>query len=143
MPTTLRNTDILFDDNSTQNTAYPGIPAQGAIGSIQLLACSKSTPFNPGTTIGGAQLYSVSNLGSIVNAKSYTTQLTPHYALATLDKTGTFTGHIDAQAAAWAATFNAQAGTWRLIGVYSGRAKDPDGYDVFSTWPVSLYVRVA
>lgn len=55
MPVTVRNTDILFNDGTTQNTAA-GVPAHLAVGS-QIVAYHYGTSnLLPGATIAGSSL---------------------------------------------------------------------------------------
>jgi hypothetical protein len=63
MPTTLRNTDILFNDGSTQSTAAAGgggVPANLAIGSIAVVYSFSSNKYNQGDTLPSANVGYVS-----------------------------------------------------------------------------------
>jgi hypothetical protein len=63
MPTTLRNTDILFNDGSTQSTAAAGgggVPANLAIGSIAMVYNFSRNKYNQGDTLPSANVGYVS-----------------------------------------------------------------------------------
>jgi len=64
MPTTLRNTDILFNDGSTQGTAFNATAvlnatagaSVGAVGTYVLAWASNYVQYLPGATIAGGTL---------------------------------------------------------------------------------------
>jgi hypothetical protein len=57
MPTTLRNTDILFNDGSTQSTASFSVPGSlTAIGAVLLAANSSTSNILTGATVAGSGL---------------------------------------------------------------------------------------
>ena len=57
MPTTLRNTDILFNDGTTQSTAATGVPSSfSAVGSIMLVANFSTSSLLVGGTVAGSSL---------------------------------------------------------------------------------------
>ncbi len=57
MPTTLRNTDILFNDATTQSTAFTGIPTTfGAVGTYAVLMMGVNTNLATDGTIAGSSL---------------------------------------------------------------------------------------
>lgn len=57
MPTTLRNTDILFNDGTTQSTAATGVPSSfSAVGSVLWLVNWSTSNLFPGNTVAGSSL---------------------------------------------------------------------------------------
>lgn len=67
MPTTLRNTDILFNDSTTQSTAFTGFPTtNGAVGTYVLAFYSVgvNSSLAVGTTVAGSTLYRAADLGA-------------------------------------------------------------------------------
>jgi hypothetical protein len=74
MPVTVRGTDILFNNSTTQSTAATTYaPAYGAVGSCVIGASTSFTGFEvypPGTTVAGSTLrtYDVSPVVATINA---------------------------------------------------------------------------
>jgi hypothetical protein len=57
MPVTVRGTDILFNDSTTQSTAATGVPSSfSAVGSIMLVANFSTSSLLVGGTIAGSSL---------------------------------------------------------------------------------------
>ena len=68
MPVTVRNTDILFNDGTTQSTAAGGAPAFGAVGTYTIASQSditnmwnSTTYYAPNVNVAGSLLQTVPN----------------------------------------------------------------------------------
>lgn len=142
MPVTVRGTDILFNDGTTQSTAAGGVPAFGAVGSLGWFLCSSTSAAVPNSTISGANLFYISALpGSTVDASN-----PPVISLsATGDRRNAssgFSATCPSINPSVNSTFTNLSGTWRLISHYRSKTF----YDSYLGQTVlmgGLYVRVS
>jgi hypothetical protein len=75
MPTTLRNTDILFNDGSTQSTAATGVPSSfSAVGSVFPAFNASTSAVNINGTIAGSSLIYPTNILAYVFYASIRTE---------------------------------------------------------------------
>jgi hypothetical protein len=149
MPTTLRNTDILFNDGTAQPTAVL-TTATDVIGSIMVLAYSAA--FNPvtngrkhGDSISGSLLFrctagnsgqwsgSVRQLGQMGMVS-----LVPATALNLENRTTAFTIQ---QFPSGTATWSPCSGTWRALAAVMG--SNYDSYANTTSMPSILAIRIA
>ena len=120
MPVTLRNTDILFNNGTTQNTAAVAASTDfGGIGSYALLLNAANSNYGIGTAVAGSTLrYNYAVSGAIPPAGSWINSSSSYNAGGT-----------------------SVAGTWRRMSSgFSTYTVDGDG---FATWYSSLYVRIS
>lgn len=125
MPVTVRGTDILFNDGTTQSTAAAVSTAFDGVGSYAILMMAANTNLATGGTIAGSSLrYDSSQSQDLKNTG------TPFYALyrnAAGNSTYTFGG-------------SAVSGTWRKMS--PGSTYFVDGYGI--VWRgFALYVRIS
>lgn len=145
MPVTVRGTDILFNDGTTQSTAASVVPSDvTVVGAIIMGAINTTTGVKPGDTIAGSNVW------------------TPNAYVGTIDglyfSNGTVTLGLGSPNTCWGATpshnaflYNLAAirvrrmasgntgfltplgstsysGTWRILGFAAPRASTFDGY---------------
>lgn len=151
MPTTLRNTDILFNDGTTQSTAG-GIPsAFNAIGSIVIANNFSTSSFFPGNTIAGSSLlyitgFAITPTGSATgNADSYLEGSTTNFFTQVLyNMGGASNGAINGRRIGNLGAFQPSntatlPGTWRVLTGVRLRNTFYEGYNNYTQilyWPV-------
>lgn len=114
MPTTLRNTDILFNDGTTQSTAATGVPSSfSAVGSVLWLVNWSTSNLFPGNTVAGSSLLYVT--GGTKNGTQFLLEGTPPLAVTysqTNQMGGTKNGNLGAFQPSNTSTLS---GTWRVL----------------------------
>jgi hypothetical protein len=140
MAVTVRGTDILFNDGTTQNTA-PSTPIStftgtGTVGDIAIALCTTASSVTPGGTVSGANLFRISSLNMSNNTGG---QLANSFQSATpggdfRNKTAAFTlGRTN---------FSPMSGTWRVLSAV-GTTMYSDSYGSVSSVPMTIAIRIA
>jgi hypothetical protein len=130
MATTLRSTDILFNDSTTQSTAFTGFPTtNGAVGTYVLafynLAHSSSLAI--GTTVAGSTLYRATDPGN------------GSETMISAVGTGTLTSQFELYTTAYfGATSLSLSGTWRNMTFIKNNSGLGNSY-----YFMGLFVRVS
>lgn len=128
MPVTVRGTDILFNDGSTQSTAAVASTTFGAVGSYAVLLNAVNSDLAVGGTIAGSSLRHSVNMNTSVS--SAPVNLNPFDRLY--------------RNTAGSATFSfggtAVSGTWRKMSSGPTYLVDENG---IANWGWALYVRVS
>lgn len=128
MPTTVRNTDILFNDGTTQSTAASPAPSSYlAVGTVMYVINNTTSNYVAGSTIAGSSLLyqsSVSGYGGAASPAGYfgenTTQSQPYtfYAYAN----GTAFRRATGNPGFVLVGSSALSGTWRIVWPVRARA---------------------
>jgi hypothetical protein len=140
MPVTVRNTDILFNDGSTQSTAAGAVTTAavlnatagasfGGVGTYAVLMMAANTNLAAGATIAGSSLRDVGIGGQ--------TQLSTPY-----------NGGQTVSGPSYPFGGTAMSGTWRKMsaGVTHGTYAVPAAYGTMTTawaWAYALYLRIS
>lgn len=131
MPTTLRNTDILFNDGTTQNTAAGGAPsAFNAIGSVLSAINYSTSNLFPGNTIAGSSLLYVTGF-SAVSATNFCVEGNFSNNLNTRGGSGMnglFGVRTGNQGAYQPGNTAFLSGTWRVLSATTARTTSYAGY---------------
>jgi hypothetical protein len=131
MPVTVRNTDILFNDGTTQTTAAGAIPTDfGAVGTYAVLQMAANTNLATGGTIAGSSLrfnYTPNNTTSPAGANfAPFVGFQTHFGNSNYNGGGT-----------------AVSGTWRKMSTGTTHRSSNDGYGTNFFWHAALYVRIS
>lgn len=142
MPVTVRNTDILFNDGSTQSTAASVIPSSfNAIGSTLWATNWSTSNVVSGNTVAGSSLLYVTG-GSFFGGGSQAVSLSSNiiYSMASNRISGQYNGNSGAIQPGNTSTL---PGTWRILGVANARYSQWDGgtYNVTNVLYVGLLVQ--
>lgn len=132
MPTTLRNTDILFNDGTTQSTAATAAStAFGAIGTYAVLMMAANTNLATGSTIAGSSL-----------RYDFTANAAYEY-LDTFANSAPFLSRRLQTSSSYAGGGTSLSGTWRKMssGVTYGSVTNC-GLTSYGFWE-ALYVRIS
>ena len=137
MPVTLRNTDILFNDGTTQNTA-PSTPISsftgtGTVGDFMIGFCTISSQVTPGNTVSGSFLFRATslNMGNTSNPFTFDSP----------SPVGDFRNRTSAFVLG-RATWSPQSGTWRVLSVV-GASFQSDSYGSSTNLPQTIAIRIA
>lgn len=126
MPTTLRNTDILFNDGTTQSTAATGVPSSfSAVGSIMWLVNWSTSNLFPGNTVAGSALLYVT--GGTKSSTQFILEGSPPGGTSwspTNTMNGVRTGNVGAYQPSNTSTLS---GTWRVLSATVSRSSSYDG----------------
>ena len=128
MPVTVRNTDILFNDGTTQNTAAGAIPTNfDQVGTYAHLLQTTNSNLSPGATIAGSSLrhsFSQTNTNqSAVTQRPFRIGLT---------STPSYNGGG-----------TALSGTWRKMSSEVTFSSQNHTYGTDFFWGSALYVRIS
>lgn len=152
MPTTLRNTDILFNDGTTQSTAATGVPSSiTAVGSIVVAANGTTSRILPGGTVAGSSLFYPTTVTSWQTFGSQDQQPNVFAGSTTFTAAGSavFGGANRSSSGntGWLAPegHTALSGTWRSLSWATARGSQYDGcFNVTgSSTPYSIFQRIA
>ena len=121
MAVTVRGTDILFNDGTTQSTAASSakFDATDSVGSIMPLHCTYNTGLNVGSSISGSYLFrrtsGVPNTSNHASASwgNYLGNL--GYAVPPAGDLRNRTSAFSFSGAGTSFTFSPMSGTWRLL----------------------------
>jgi hypothetical protein len=132
MPTTIRNTDILFNDGTTQSTAATGAStAFGAVGTYAVLMMAANTNLAIDGTIAGSSLRYNDSPNGITNNAS-TAGITPFMGMYTRSSVSTYLGGG-----------TSVSGTWRKVSSGTVYTSYSDCGTTYYIWSRALYVRVS
>lgn len=129
MPTTLNNTQIVFNNGTTQDSAAATISSSTAfdgIGSYAVLVIAVNTNLAIGATIAGSSL----RYNNSVGAGPLTLSGNPFSA-----------GYARQGSSVYAGGGTALSGTWRRMS--GGTTYHADTYNGNYSWGYSLYVRIS
>ena len=121
MPVTVRGTDILFNDGSTQSTS--AVPSSiTAIGTVLFAANYTTTDFQIGSTIAGSSLlYSTSYFTSALNPQTALLEKSTFYYVQ-ITSTGLITGDRSGNTGIFQPNNTLfLTGTWRILNVVLAR----------------------
>lgn len=143
MPTTLRNTDILFNDGTTQSTAAGAPSSATAIGSVMYAANGTTSSIQVGTSVAGSSLFypaTVVTFSQGNTAAIYSTSGSA-FNMTSLRASNTGTGN-PGFGLPGASTL---PGTWRSITPAAVRVYSYDGnYNQYGSFAsINLWVRIA
>jgi hypothetical protein len=132
MPTTLRNTDILFNDGTTQSTAAgPVVPsAFNAIGSCLRVFNYSTSSCVTGNTIAGSSLlyvsgFTVPQAGVMLLEGAFNSGLDTRVATGSTFISGSRSGNVGTYQPGNTATL---PGTWRILGSAYPRVSSFNSY---------------
>jgi hypothetical protein len=132
MPVTVRNTDILFNDGTTQSTAAGGVPtAFGAVGTYAVLMMAVNTNLGVDGTIAGSSLRFNENSNSTSQSQS-PGGFTPFYGNRFRFNVSSYDGGG-----------SAVSGTWRKMSTGATYYAWNSGYGTEFYWQRALYVRIS
>lgn len=126
MPTTLRNTDILFNDGTTQSTAATGVPSSfSAVGSVLLVSNWSTSNLFPGNTVAGSSLLYVTG-GTKISGGFLLEGTLP------VASTWSFSGYLNGVRNGNVGAFQPSntstlSGTWRVLSACTSRTSTFDG----------------
>lgn len=135
MPTTLRNTDILFNDGTTQSTAATGVPSSfSAIGSLVYAMNYSTSQITPGSTIAGSSILYVTGGTAIgtgaIRLESTSGGYTVNFSTSNQQISGDRTGNLGAFQPSNTAVLS---GTWRVLSTCVARTSSYNSSYVFTT----------
>lgn len=148
MPVTVRGTDILFNDGSTQ-AAGLRFDAADAIGSVMILRyTANNNPRKPGDTVSGSYLFRVTSGGaglysggagaSTISDVTGTPIFPSPASTNVINRTTAFTA---AQFPSGSATWSPVSGTWRVLNSLGNAARDD--YTGLTYLPSVLCIRIS
>jgi hypothetical protein len=131
MPVTVRNTDILFNDGTTQTTAAGAIPTDfGAVGTYAVLMMAANNNLATNGTIAGSSLrfnYSA-NSSSLSSGGNHSP----------------FQGSVFHTVNSYNGGGTSVSGTWRKMSTGQTYRQNSDAYGNLSwNWQLALYVRIS
>ena len=138
MPVTIRNTDILFNNGTTQSTAAEAGPISaftgtGTVGDIAIALSTAASSVGPGGTVSGSFLFRISslNMSNAVGVSGFQAQAT---GLNFTNRTTAFTfGRTN---------FSPMSGTWRVLSAV-GATFASDAYGSSTSLPYTIAIRIA
>ena len=143
MPVTVRNTDILFDNGTTQSTAAVSPSTDfGGLGSYAVLMMAANTNLAVGATIAGSSLRYNPNYGGV--SAEYATTVAQYllnnpFVKATPSAAGVRTRGSNT----YDGGGTALSGTWRKVSPGPTYIYAATGYGTYIGWADALYVRIS
>ena len=137
MPVTVRGTDILFDNGTTQSSVTSplttGITGTGSVGDVGIFLCTSATATNPGGTVSGSLLFRISSL--------VMSNTTDPVTFRSFSPGGDYRNRTTAFTYL-RANFSPMTGTWRVLSAV-GATYVSDGYGTATSIPFTFAIRIA